>query len=162
MQVILSLVILVAAALHTVSGLRSGAPLQACISLTPSHGGNAAQAGQSPHIVDLTDFDSMFNESSNTTTLYYTPNTLYSSMLPSIYPYTNEPIIMHVPIVVTLVATGIGLFSDVFRGFLLQGRAYADDSVVGTFQAPPANALYRLSSCQRSDVGHSNGVQLFE
>ena len=44
------------------------------------------------------------------------------------------------------------MFSDVFRGFLLQGRTYADDTVVGTFMAPPLGALYRLSSCARSDV----------
>jgi len=44
------------------------------------------------------------------------------------------------------------MFSDVFRGFLLQGRAYADDSVVGTFMAPMNGDLYRLSSCERNDV----------
>ena len=50
------------------------------------------------------------------------------------------------------------MFSDVFRGFLLQGRAYADDSVVGTFMAPPPEALYQLSSCQRSDVSHYSNI----
>ena len=44
------------------------------------------------------------------------------------------------------------MFSDVYRGFLLQGRAYADDSVVGTFVPPSPGDLYRLSSCVRSDV----------
>ena len=46
----------------------------------------------------------------------------------------------------------MGMFSDVFRGFLLQGRAYADDSPVGSFMAPSSGDLYRLSSCARSDV----------
>lgn len=48
----------------------------------------------------------------------------------------------------------MGAFSDAFRGFLLQGRAYADDSVVGSFVIPPIGALYRLSSCERSDVSY--------
>ena len=51
------------------------------------------------------------------------------------------------------------MFSDVFRGFLLQGRAYADDSVVGTFMSPPPEALYQLSSCQRSDVSRYSNIQ---
>ena len=53
---------------------------------------------------------------------------------------------------VTLEATGVGMFSDIFRGFLLQGRAYADDSPVGSFMAPLAEDLYRLSDCTRRDV----------
>ena len=77
LQVVVSLVVVVVA-VHTVSGFSRGAPLQACVTLTPQHG--AAQNTPSPHIVDLSDFDSMFNESLNTTTLYYTPNTMYSSM----------------------------------------------------------------------------------
>jgi len=60
--------------------------------------------------------------------------------------------------IVGLEATGVGMFSDVYRGFLLQGRAYADDSVVGTFMPPMDGDLYRLSSCQRSDVSHYNIV----
>ena len=46
------------------------------------------------------------------------------------------------------------MFSNIYRGFLLQGRAYADDSVVGTFMAPSLGDLYRLSSCERSNVSH--------
>ena len=46
----------------------------------------------------------------------------------------------------------MGSFSDSFRGFLLQGRAYADDSVVGTFMTPPPGSLYRLSNCERRNV----------
>ena len=46
------------------------------------------------------------------------------------------------------------MFSSIYRGFLLQGRAYADDSVVGTFMAPSLGDLYRLSSCERSNVSH--------
>ena len=79
LQVITSLVVAVVA-VHTVSGLSSGAPLQACITLTPQHGGNVAQVTPSPHIIDLSNFGSMFNESMNATSLYYIPNTLYSSM----------------------------------------------------------------------------------
>ena len=82
MQAIISLVVLVVVAVHTVSGLPGGAPLGACVPLSPSHGANVAQPPPSPHIVDLSNFDSMFNESSNTTTYYYTPTTMYSSMLP--------------------------------------------------------------------------------
>ena len=67
------------AAVHTVSGRSGGAPASACASLTPQHTGNA-QVTPSPHIVNLSNFDSMFNATSNTTTLYYTPDTLYSSM----------------------------------------------------------------------------------
>ena len=55
-------------------------------------------------------------------------------------------------LLVTLLATGEGMFSDVFRGFLLQGRSYADDSPVGTFMDAPDGALYRLSSCERANV----------
>ena len=46
----------------------------------------------------------------------------------------------------------MGQFSDAFRGFLLQGRAYADDSVVGAFMAPGSGDLYRLSDCTRRNV----------
>ena len=55
-------------------------------------------------------------------------------------------------------ATGEGMFSDVFRGFLLQGRTYADNSVVGTFMAPQSGALYRLSDCERNDVSHYSNI----
>ena len=69
------------AAVHIVSGLPGGAPLGACVSLRPSHGGNAPQDGPSPHIVNLSSFYTMFNESMNTTILYYIPDTMYSSNL---------------------------------------------------------------------------------
>ena len=68
------------AAVHTVSGRSGGAPSTACVTLMPQHSGNVAQVTPSPHIVNLSSFDSMFNATSNTTTLYYTPDTLYSSM----------------------------------------------------------------------------------
>ena len=54
----------------------------------------------------------------------------------------------------------MGQFSDAFRGFLLQGRAYADDSVVGTFMPPSSGDLYRLSSCERSDVSHHHSCSV--
>lgn len=80
LQVLITLIVLVAA-VHIVSGFPTGAPGGACISLTPNHGGNQPQGFPSPHIVNLSSFDSMFNESTNTTTLYYTPGTTYSSKL---------------------------------------------------------------------------------
>ena len=152
LQVLVTVAVLVAA-VHIVSGFPGGAPLGACVSLTPSHGGNAPQNGLSPHIVNLSSFDAMFNESMNTTTLYYIPDTTYSSKLESLASYQRLQLSM-LHNTVTLEATGVGSFSDVFRGFLLQGRAYTDDSVVGTFMAPPPDALYRLSDCQRRDVSH--------
>ena len=79
LQVLIIVVVLVAA-VHIVSGFPNGAPLGACVSLTPSHGGNP-QNEPSPHIVNLSSFDGMFNESMNTTTLYYIPDTTYSSKL---------------------------------------------------------------------------------
>lgn len=80
LQVLLSTIVFVAV-VHTVKGLSGGAPLQACGTLTPQHGGNVPQITPSPHIVNLSDFDSMFNETLNGTLLYYIPDTLYSSML---------------------------------------------------------------------------------
>ena len=77
---LLSTIVFVAA-VHSVSGLSGGAPLQACATLTPQHGGNLPQVTASPHIVNLSDFDSMFNETLNAMILYYIPDTLYSSML---------------------------------------------------------------------------------
>ena len=76
---LLSAVVFVAA-VHTVSGRSGGAPGSACVSLTPQHSDNLPQVTPSPHIVNLSNFDSMFNATSNTTTLYYTPDTLYTSM----------------------------------------------------------------------------------
>ena len=156
---LLSAIVLVAA-VHTVSGLSGGAPLQACGTLTPQHGGNVPQVTTSPHIVNLSDFDSMFNETLNATLLYYIPDTLYSSMLLATYilKYNYHNWYTKYFCLVTLEATGMGQFSDAFRGFLLQGRAYADDSVVGTFMPPPPGALYRLSSCERSDVSHQHSL----
>ena len=75
----LSAIVLVAA-VHTVNGLPSGAPISSCAPLMPQHFGNAPQITPSPHVVDLSNFDSVYNETSNTTTLYYTPDTLYCSM----------------------------------------------------------------------------------
>ena len=75
----MSAIVLVVTA-HTVSGRSGGAPNQACITLAPQHSGNAPQVTASPHIVNLSNFDAMFNETLNTTFLYYTPDTLYSSM----------------------------------------------------------------------------------
>ena len=152
LQVLITVVVLVAA-VHIVSGLPGGAPLGACVSLTPSHGGNAPQNAPSPHIVNLSSFDAMFNESTNITTLYYIPDTMYPSKLESLASYQFLQLsVLHNS--VTLEATGVGLFSNIFRGFLLQGRAYADDSVVGAFMAPSPDALYRLSDCERSNVSH--------
>ena len=73
-----------------------------------------------------------------------------------VYLYRSMQLVISLALlfIVTLEATGEGMFSDIFRGFLLQGRAYADDRVVGAFMDPPTEALYRLSSCQRSDVSH--------
>ena len=47
------------------------------------------------------------------------------------------------------------MFSTSYRGFILQGKAYADDSVVGAFIAPSLGDLYRLSDCERSNVSCS-------
>ncbi|XP_065899957.1 putative defense protein [Dysidea avara] len=138
MKVLVLAILLSVAAVHRVSSRSGGAPLDACVTLTPQHGGNLPQMTPSPHVVDLSDFNITEDEDGNLT-IYYTPDTMYA---------------------ITLVATGEGMFSDVFRGFLLQGRTYADDTVVGTFMAPPLGALYRLSSCARSDgsVTHNSGV----
>ena len=57
------------AAVHTVNGLSSGAPISACGSLMSQNLGNAPQITPSPHIVNLSNFDSMFNAISNMTTL---------------------------------------------------------------------------------------------
>jgi len=141
-------VLLSVAAVHSVNGLSSGAPRDACVALTPQHNGNQPQITPSPHIVDLSDFNITEDEDGNIT-IYYTPDTMYASKFCHV-------LMLHplhwLSCVVTLVATGEGMFSDVFRGFLLQGRMYADDTVVGTFMPPPQGALYRLSSCVRNDV----------
>ena len=73
-------VIVLVAALHSVNARSGGAPLQACDNLMPQHSGNPSQTTPSPHIVNLTGFDSMFNETLNTTFYYYTPDTLYPGM----------------------------------------------------------------------------------
>ena len=75
----MSAVVLVAT-VHTVNGRSSGAPLQACLTLMPQHGSASSQATPSPHIVNLSNFDSTFNETLNTTLFYYFPDTMYSSM----------------------------------------------------------------------------------
>ena len=71
--------VLLAIAIHTVNGRSGGAPGSACISLRPQHSTNLPQNVPSPHIVNLSSFDSMSNESMNATALYYTPDTMYSS-----------------------------------------------------------------------------------
>jgi len=71
-------VLLSVAAVHRVSGRSGGAPLDACITLTPQHNGNLPQVTPSPHIVDLSDFNITEDEDGNMT-IYYTPDTLYAS-----------------------------------------------------------------------------------
>lgn len=70
-------VLLSVAAVHRVSGRSGGAPLEACIALTPQHSGNP-QVTPSPHIVDLSNFNITEDEDGNMT-IYYTPDTLYAS-----------------------------------------------------------------------------------
>jgi len=140
-------VLLSVAAVHGVNGFSSGAPIDLCVTLTPQHR-TSPQMAPSPHIVDLSDFNITEDEDGHMT-IYYTPDTTYASKFCHV-------LMLHplhwLSCVVTLVATGVGMFSDIFRGFLLQGRMYADDTVVGTFMPPPQGALYRLSSCVRNDV----------
>ena len=78
LQVLASLILL-AIAIHTVSGRSGGAPLQACVSLTPQHSGNAAQTSQSPHVVDLSDFNVTVDDDTGDVTIYYEPDTMYAS-----------------------------------------------------------------------------------
>lgn len=75
----MSVVVLVAV-LHAVNARSGGAPIQACVTLMPQHSGNPSQTTPSPHIVNLSGFDSMFNETLNTNFYYYTPDTLYPRM----------------------------------------------------------------------------------
>ena len=146
---LLLLLAMLVAAVHMVSGLSTGAPPPACGTLTPQHGSNAAQTTPSPHIVDLSDFNVTVDDDTMEATIYYFPDAMYAS---ESYCMKMVPLLLLL-FLVTLMATGEGQFSNFFRGFLLQGRAYADDTVVGTFMdAPDEEALYRLSSCERSDV----------
>ena len=66
------------AAVHRVSSRSGGAPLDACVTLTPQHGGNLPQMTPSPHVVDLSDFNITEDEDGNLT-IYYTPDTMYAS-----------------------------------------------------------------------------------
>lgn len=80
-QVLLAVTVLVAA-VHIVSSFPGGAPLEACVSLTPQHRSNSPQTTPSPHIVDLSDFNVTFDEDTGEiVSIYYNPDVMYTSEL---------------------------------------------------------------------------------
>ena len=74
--------IVLVAAVHIVSGVPTGAPRAACMSLAPQHGSNAPQTTLSPHIVDLSDFNVTLDEDTGEiVSIYYNPDVMYTSEL---------------------------------------------------------------------------------
>ena len=75
----LLLVTVLVAAVHIANGVSTGAPSQACGTLTPQHSTNQPQTTPSPHIVDLSDFNVTMNDVTGGQMIYYYPDTMYQS-----------------------------------------------------------------------------------
>ena len=114
----------------------SGAPSNACITLTPDHGG-FPQPPPSPYTVDLSVFN-MYGDGNN----YYLPGQTYQCKPMCFYTLTTS-VMSH--------TVNLSSNDTMFRGFLLQARVMADDSTLtGSFSVPESGT--QLSACSPSSV----------
>ena len=125
---------------------RSGAPIEACSSLTPNHGVSEQAPSTLPYVINVNVF-----KDPNNGQLLYTPGFSYNcehKIAKKLFPISVWVMrsLYICPYAVTLSATTNGTASH-FRGFLIQPRLVADNAtVVGRFSASEGGD-YQLLSC---------------
>ena len=125
-----------------VNSYSTGAPAQACSSLTPNHGVGAQPSSSLPYMIDIEVFrDPVGGE------LVYTPGVTYNSKLVRAWS-GHQCMIKQFCLCMWLAVTLLHTSSATFRGFLIQARMTADSStLVGRFSQPSAGADYEFLTC---------------
>jgi len=124
-----------------VNGLPTGAPLDACGSVTdvvPNHGSNTELNTDCPYVVGTYEFHPSFHFYYHYYYYYYHNYDMDDRYyyMPGFHYYSKFGVIDSIAMIdfFTLVDLYLSDFNITgFRGFMIQGRTMADDSPVGTF-----------------------------